>query len=109
MAPSWRISRSLCSFFSYRALIVCVAALSILWAPSIPAHFRHSSHSLAVHTADHDHRPCFDHEDSQLASAPSGPRIAPPPAASSHPVYAVVTFVELENDGWHYNRPPPIS
>lgn len=110
MAPSWRFSRSVYGLITYRAAIMCVAALSMLWARSAPTHFAHSSRSLTFHTAaDHDHRQCFDHEDSQLASAPSGPRIAPPPAVSSHAIYALATFVEFENDGWHYNRPPPIN
>jgi hypothetical protein len=110
MAPSWRIPGSLCSLITYRAAIMCVAALSMLWARSAPTHFAYSSHSLTFQTAaDHDHRQCFDHEDSQLASAPSGPQIFSPPAVSSRAIYAAASFVEFENDGWHYNRPPPIN
>ncbi len=110
MAPLRRTSKSMCGLIPFRAVIMCVAALSMLWARSVPTDFPHSSHSLAVHAAgDHDHRPCFDHEDSQLASAPSAPRTAPPPTASSTVTYALSTFVDLVNGGWHYNRPPPIS
>jgi hypothetical protein len=110
MAPLRRTSKSMCGLMRFRTAIMCVAALSMLWARSVATHFPHSSHSFAVHTAgDHDHRQLFDHEDSQLASAPASPRLAPPPAISSQAIYAVATFVEFENGGWHYNRPPPIG
>lgn len=59
--------------------------------------------------ADHDQRQCFDHEDSQWATAPSASLTIPLLVASSNLTYVSEHFVEIVTDGWHYNRPPPIS
>ena len=104
------IRKSICGFVSYRAAIMCVAALSLLWARSAPPSLPHSSVSLAFQSiADHDHRQCFDHEGSQFATPPSTPLATPPPVVSSPPTHTAETVVEFVTDGWHYNRPPPIS
>ena len=109
MAPFWRISKSVFGPVSFRAVIMCVAALGMLWVRSVPVALPHSSRSIAFHSSvNHGHRQCFDHEDSQWASPPASPRTAPPPAVSSRATYAAGVLVEFVTDGWHYNRPPPI-
>jgi hypothetical protein len=104
------IRKSSRGLVSYRVLIVCVAALSLLLARSAPPSLPHISTGLAVNSqADHDHRLSFDHEDSQWATTPSIALNAPPPVVSPHPTHSVEPSFEIVKEGWHYNRPPPIS
>jgi hypothetical protein len=94
----------------FRVLIMCVAALSLLLVRIAPPGLPHISTGLTVNSpAGHDHRLCFDHEDSQWATTPSFALNSPPPAASPHPTASVEPSVAIVTDGWHYNRPPPIS
>ncbi|MFZ0279775.1 MAG: hypothetical protein WAL60_22980 [Candidatus Sulfotelmatobacter sp.] len=93
---------------TYRAAVMCVATLGIFCGRVTPPSFVPASVSVSTHT-DHDRRHYFDHEDSQWAAAPSAALNAPPPVASSEPVRASEFLLELVTDGWHYNRPPPIS
>ncbi|MGA9157073.1 MAG: hypothetical protein WB249_09800 [Candidatus Sulfotelmatobacter sp.] len=102
------IRKSSRGFFSYRAAIMCVAALGIFWGRIAPPSFSHAS-VTATTRADHDHRHCFDHEDSQWAATPGAALHAPPPVVSPQPIHASESLVELVTDGWHFNRPPPIS
>lgn len=89
---------------------MCVAALSVLLARSAPPSLPHIYFGSAVNSrADHDHRQCFDHEGFQWGTSLTATLIAPPPVASHHLFPAVAAFVEVVMDGWHYNRPPPIS
>jgi hypothetical protein len=102
------IRKSSRGLVSYRALIMCVAALSLLLARSAPPSLPHISTGLAVNSqADHDHRLCFDHEDTQWAPSPCVPLT--PPVVSHHLTPIAETFVENATDGLHHNRPPPIS
>jgi hypothetical protein len=95
---------------SYRVLITCVAALSLLSVRIASPSLLQISTGLTVNSpADHDHRLCFDHEDSQWATCPSTLLTAPPRVVSPHPTPRVEPSVETVKDGWHYNRPPPIS
>jgi hypothetical protein len=95
---------------SYRALVMCVSALSLLSVRIAPPSLPHISTGLAVNSqADHDHRLCFDHEDSQWAATPSIAPNAPPQVVSPHPTHSVEPSFEIVKEGWHYNRPPPIS
>jgi len=103
-----RVVRKSSSFLSYRAAIMCVAALGIFWGRVAPPTFSQTSVNLSTH-ADHDRRHCFNHEDSQWAASPSVALHASPPVASPSPVHPSESLVELVTDGWHYNRPPPIS
>ncbi len=94
----------------YRAAIMCVAALSILLARSAPPSLPHLYFDGTANSlADHDHRQCFDHQDSQWGTSPGTAQIAPPPVASPRLTTAAAPFVEIVMDGWHFNRPPPIS
>jgi hypothetical protein len=104
------IRKSSCGLISYRVLIMCIAALSLLSVRMAPPSLPHISTGLAVNSpADHDHRLCFDHEDSQWATTPSIAVNAPPPVVSRHPTPSVEPSLEIVKEGWHYNRPPPIS
>ena len=104
------IRKSSRGLVSYRVLIMCVAALSLLLARSAPPSLPHISLSLAVNSqADHDHRQCFDHEGFQWETSLTATLIAPPPVASHHLISTVAPSAEIVMDGWHYNRPPPIS
>jgi len=110
MALVRRIRKSLRALVSRRGAIMCAAGLSILLARSAPPSFPHISLRLAVNShADHDHRQCFDHEDSQWGTSPSATLTIPPTVVSPHPTRTFEPFVEIVTDGWHYNRPPPIS
>ena len=104
------IRKSSRGLVSYRVLIMCVAALSLLLARSAPPSLPHISTGLAVNSqADHDHRLCSDHEDSQWATCLSVLLTTPPPVVSAHPTHNVEPSFEIVKEGWHYNRPPPIS
>ena len=110
MALVRRIRKSIRGLVSRRGAIMCAAVLSILLARSAPPGLPHISLRLAVNShADHDHRQCFDHEDSQCGTSPSATLTIPPPVVSPHPARTFEPFVEIVTDGWHYNRPPPIS
>ncbi|GAC1436674.1 MAG: hypothetical protein NVS1B11_35990 [Terriglobales bacterium] len=93
---------------SYRAIIICVATLSVLLARSAAPLFPHNSFELAASAdGDHDHRQSFDHEDPQWAASPSPGLITRAPIASllaDTPEH----FVAVMTDGLHYNRPPPV-
>ena len=105
--PIWKSSRGL---VSYRVLIMCIAALSLLSVRIAPPSLPHISTGLAVYSpADHDHRLCFDHEDSPCATTPSAALNTPPPVVSLHPILSDEPSVAIVTDGWHYNRPPPLS
>jgi hypothetical protein len=104
------IRKNIRGLISCRAGIMCLAALSLLWARNIPPTIGFTSSCAAFQSlADHDHRPCFDHEDPQWPAAMSAALATPwltVSSRSSHPVETPVGFV---TDGWHYNRPPPIG
>ena len=106
-----RLIRKSCrGLVSYRVLIMCVAALSLLLVRIVPPSLSQISTGLTVNSqADHGHRQCFDHEDSQWATTPSIALNTPPPVVSPHPTPSVEPSVAIVRDGWHYNRPPPIS
>lgn len=110
MSSHGGIRKSIRGLISCRAAIICVAALSVLWARNVPPPLPNSSLNLVFHSfADHDQRQCFDHEGSQWATAPSTPLATPPPVISFSLIHTAETVVEFVADGWHYNRPPPIS
>jgi len=105
--PNRQSSRGL---VSYRVLIMCVAALSLLSVRIAPPVLPHVSTGVAVNSqADHGHRLCFDHEGLQWVTCPSTLLTAPPPVVSPHPTPNVDPSFEIVKEGWHYNRPPPIS
>jgi hypothetical protein len=93
---------------SYRTAVMCVATFGIFCGSVTPPNFSHASVNVSTR-ADHDRRHCFDHEDSRWAAAPSRALNAPPPVVSSEPVCTSEFLLDLVTDGWHYNRPPPIS
>jgi hypothetical protein len=95
---------------SYRAAIMCVAALSVLLARSAPPSLPHLYFGGTVNSlADHDPRQCFDHQDFQWGTYPDTAQTTPPPVAAPNLTTADAPFVEIVMDGWHFNRPPPIS
>src|ERR1700730_7316411 len=88
---------------SYRTVIMCVAAVSVLLARSAPVTFpRIYAGSTFTSLADRDHRLCFDNEGIQrevfVRTAP-----IPPPAASPHVSLGIEPSIEIGTDGWHYN------
>jgi hypothetical protein len=104
--PIRKSSRGLVSF----RVLMCVAALSLLLVRIAPPSLPNISTGLAVNSqADHGHRPCFDHEDPQWATTPSIELNTPLPVVSPRPIASVEPSVAIVTDGWHYNRPPPIS
>jgi hypothetical protein len=93
---------------SYRAAIMCIAALSVVLARSAPPSLPHIYLGSAVDCqADHDHRQCFDHKDSEWGSFPSATLTISPSAVSPHWNSTGPATVEMMTEGWHYNRPPP--
>jgi len=95
---------------SYRAAVMCVAALGVLLARSAPPRLAHLFPDSAVTSlAEHDHRLCFDHEDFQWGTFGSIALPIPPPVASPHLNLTAQHPFKVVTDGWHYNRPPPIS
>src|ERR1019366_5351831 len=101
------LRKSICGLVSYRAAIMCVAALSVLLARSAPPNLPHICLDSAVPSlADHDHRQCFDHEGFQTGTSPSATLLTPLPVASPHLITTAAPVVEIVRDGWHFNRPP---
>jgi hypothetical protein len=69
---------------------------------------RSNKFAVDAHT-DHDHRQCFDREDSQWVTSPSTTLATPPPVFSPCPTHTAEPVVEIAIDGLHNKRPPPIS
>jgi len=89
---------------------MCVAALCALLARYAPPSFASTSARFAVNScANRVHRQCFDHEDSAWVSPPSATLAAPFPVVAPDLTCRTDPSVENVMDGWHYNRPPPIS
>jgi len=94
------IRKSSRGLISYRVLIMCIAALSLLSVRIAPPSLPHMSTGLAATSAaDHDHRLFFDHEDSQWATTPSIAVNAPPPVVSRHPTPSVEPSLEIVKEG----------
>jgi hypothetical protein len=107
LRPIWNSSRGL---VFCRVLIMCIAVLSLLSVRIAPPSLPQISTGLTVNLpADHDHRPCFDHEDSRWQTTPIFALNAPLPAVSPHPTDGVEPAFEIAIAGWHYNRPPATS
>jgi hypothetical protein len=95
---------------SYRALVLCIAVLGLLSVRIAPPSLPHISTGLAANSlADHGHRLSFDHDDSQWATTASIALNEPPPAVSPYATDRVEPAFEIVKEGWHYNRPPPLS
>lgn len=110
MSPSRPIQNTIRNSISYRAAIMCIAALSVLWARNAAVSVSLSPISSAFHApSDHDHRLCFDHEDPQWLTAPNTALAEPSLIVSSQPSRNAEPPIEFVTDGWHYNRPPPLS
>jgi hypothetical protein len=122
----WRVNMSLIrptrkgisGLVSYRAVVMCVAALSIFLARSAPPSFprisppsfRLTSLSLAFGShSTSDHRRCFDREDPQGVTSASTSPSTPPPVFFPPPAPTSDPLLEFVTDGLHYNRPPPVS
>jgi hypothetical protein len=104
------LRKSICGLVSYRGAVMCVAALSVLLARGVPPSLPHSYPGSIVHSlAEHGHRQCFDNEAFQWVTSPSRILTTPPPVASPHLIATAARVVDLMRDGWHFNRPPPVS
>jgi hypothetical protein len=89
--------------------MVCFAALSILLARNAPPRIvQIFSSPAAISLADHEHRLCFGHEGLKGVDFVTT-SFSPPTAASPHLIDTACRVFEVVPDGWHYNRPPPIS
>jgi len=107
LSLSRRIRKVTHSSISYRAAVLCLAALSVSWARYVPPSVSYSSPNSAFHTIwDHDRHLCFDHEDPQWPTAPSTALSTLSPIVSSQPIRNAEPPVEFMTDG-HYDRPPP--
>ncbi len=110
MRLKWRLRKSSRGLISGRVVLVCVAALSIFLARNAPVILPHIFSTPAVNSlAAHEHRFCFDHEGLQWGHFARSMAMAPPTASSPHLVYSVAVSIEFVTEGWHYNRPPPIT
>lgn len=102
--------KSICGLFSYRAAVMCLAALGILLAHGALASVSHSSLKVSVGLrVAHDQRQCFDHEDAQWLASSSATLSTGLSVVQLQPVRIAQPFVEIVTDGMHYNRPPPFS
>jgi hypothetical protein len=105
-----RSQGSSCSVISFRAAVVCLAALGMLWMRTRQPVFRFTSGISSVSSQPaHDHKPLFDHEDAQCLTLLGTPFPVAPPLVTLHLSYSAKSVGEFTADGWHYNRPPPIS
>jgi hypothetical protein len=92
---------------SRRKVIFCVAAIALLARyspPSLsPLHIR-----LAVrsHTSS-AYGQYFDHDDSQWVSPVTAVLLTALPSATPKFTHRSEPLVEIMENGWHYNRPPP--
>ena len=104
------LRKSICGLVCIRAAIMCVAALRVLLARGIPPSLPHFYPGSIVHSlAEHGHRQCFDNEAFQWGNSPSATLTTPPPVASPHLIVTAAPVVGIVRDGWHFNRPPPVS
>jgi len=103
------IRKSSRGFISNRAAVMCVAALSVILGRSAPPSLPHIYlDSTVTSHANHDHRLCFDHQDSQWETSPISTLLTRPPVVSPRLIPRAAVFDEVVTDGWHYNRAPPI-
>jgi len=103
------LRKSIHALVLLRAAIVLGAALGVLSArcstPSLP----HLTFGIAASSDTPAHRQLFDHKDSHWGIPFIRTLIIPLPLAAPHPINIGAPPVEFVTDGWHYNRPPPIS
>jgi len=94
----------------HRGAFVCLVVLIALFARGTPLNILPGPHGSAAHSlASQNHRPCFDHNDSQWLGCPPAPPGDPLLAASSCSVSAAQPFVGSVVEGWHRDRSPPLS
>jgi hypothetical protein len=94
---------------SFRAVILCVAALALL-ARYVPRSSAIVQLDPNIHShTNHPHGQFFDHEDPQYTYTLSAAPEMPSPNSWSEAPPAPETFLEIMSDGLHYNRPPPVA
>lgn len=94
-----------------RRILLCAALLFLLFTRSTPPNFPRTSFRQAAITCDphHEQRPCFDHETLEWGTATRVLLWPPPRLESFHPAPATDPLLTFQEEGFHYNRPPPIS
>ncbi len=106
--PYWSESRSR---IWMRALPACATLLALLAAGNALPNFPKtpSVHLAISAVSHHDQRPRFDDYGPQSSAAVAG-FLPLPPTESSLPLISVPQlFSTIRTDGFHYNRPPPVS
>ena len=104
------LRKSKCELFYYRAAIMCVATLSVLLVRSAPPSLPEISLGITVHSfPDHQYRLSFDQQDFQWWARADATQPSPPPVVAPHLSATAPPFLEIERNGWHFNRPPPVS
>lgn len=98
------------SVAGHRGALVCAVVLTAFLARGTPLNLLPGPHGAAAHfLANQNHRPCFDHNDSQWLGCPSVPPSVPLLTVSSCPVFYSSPYLESVVDGWHRDRSPPLS
>jgi hypothetical protein len=94
-----------------RRILLCAALLFLLFARSTPPKFPRMSFRQPAMQCDphHEQRPCFDHETFEWGIATSAPLWPPLRLESFHTAPAKDPLLVFHEEGFHYNRPPPIS
>ena len=91
--------------------LVCGVLLSLLGARNVPPSFSRFPGLYTGVSADshHDQRPRFDHNVAQWTAPSESFLLVPPSSESCEVAAAPHSYVGLQEEGVHYNRPPPLS
>ena len=91
-----------------RATIACAAIAILLFARTTPPNFPRAHTLQATFNCDnhHEQKPCFDHQGPQWETPVSAFPL-PTEVTPFQPLRTTEPFVSLQENGFHYNRPPP--
>jgi len=101
------------TFSPYRAALIGIVAVTLLFTCSASPSFSQASSSLQSTVKSertHAKRQCMDDDAGLQSSVPTQAfQTSPPPTSFSRLALADKPFLPLQSKGFHYNRPPPLS
>ncbi|MGA7171810.1 MAG: hypothetical protein WCA99_06510 [Candidatus Sulfotelmatobacter sp.] len=91
-------------------MLASVVVAAIFAARGAPAQFRaaDTGHSISA-DSHHDQRPRFDNSSSGWSTPVESFLVFPPSAGPAQLIPAPALFSTLQTEGFHFNRPPPLT